>query len=301
MTKFSPATLIFALVLPACGYADRNPGSTQGEAQARAAVSPFKNPVAMSASVEHPLDLSPPEPSEVLRAIYKKEGDGSSSYDIGNEVWVSYWYGHAYRVAGHQYFTGFAYNTEASSGDGAEGSAPGDLVSISQATYAISPKGSVTVWEFVSEEHGIGRFGGRGRANAIEENHEPITHLAAGGVYMLAVPTWYLEGGTRISVSEVFLLNRERHKWQYLGSVSTGEDNSAGCADGGSEDEGLPPCAVNIGKLEFYQRPGETMPSIRVVRKGRVVDTRGKTRELDSLDVYEYVYDQVTSKYKLAG
>lgn len=290
------------LLLAACQVeADRNFSSIVGEKQIRGAASPFKNPVAMSGPSERDIESSLPDPGEVLRAIYKKAGDGSSSYDIGNQVQVSYWYGHAYQFEGRRYFTGFAYSTSAMPDSEPEISAPGDLVQISQATYAFSPEGAVTLWEFVDTERDIGQFGGREKGNAVEEGRPPVTYRTPGGDYLIAVPTWYLETGVRVKTSEIFLLNRAQKRWKYLGSITTGEDNSAGCAGGAPEDEGLPPCAVSVGKLGFYLRPGEAMPSIQVKREGKVVDSPDKTRDLGPLDSREYFYDQAASKYALVG
>lgn len=299
MTKFRSVLLPFTFLLAACQLeADPHTESSKDAIQTRMPVSPFRNPVAMSDSSQRAVSTSLPDPGEVLLAIYKKEGDGSSSYEVGNQVWVSYWYGHAYEIDGRRYFTGFAYNTGTPSEDGAGISAPGDQVEISQATYAIAPEGSVTVWEFAGAERDIGKFGGRERGNAIDEEASPQTFRTAGGDYLLAVPTWYLETGVKAKTAELFMLKRQQMHWQYLGSIATGEDNSAGCA---SDDvaEGLPPCAVNTGLLEFQPQQESEMPFIRVEMKGKVIDGPGKTRDFGPRGTAEYRYDQATSMYML--
>ncbi len=298
MPKLSCIMLLLMIGLAACeAGVDRSFSPIENEVHIRGTVSPFKNPVAMSGSSVYTPDLSPPEPGEVLRAIYKEAGDGSSSYEIDNQVWASYWYGHTYQIKGRQYFTGFAYSTkETSDGDSAT-AAPADQVEISQATYALSPEGAVTVWEFVGAKRDVGRFGGRERANSIEEGQSPVTYLMSNGDYLIAVPTWYLETGVRMTSSEVFLLSLVQNRWRYLGNIATGEDNSASCDDVTPKGEGLPPCAVSTGSLEFYLRPGQAMPSIRVTRKGKVVDSPNKTRDLGPLDSREYFYDMAVSKY----
>jgi len=299
MTKFRSALLPFTLILAAC-QPDTAPqaGSGKDAIQARTSVSPFKNPVTMSDSNQRSASVPPPEPGEVLRAIYRKEGDGSSSYAIDGQGWVSYWYGHAYEIGGRRYFTGFAYSTGEPSGDEAAVPAPGDQVTLSQATYALAPEGSVTLWEFIGAEHDIGQFGGHEKGNAIDEDGSPKTFRTAGGGYLLAVPAWYLETGVRIKTAEILLREHEQDHWQYAGSVATGEDNSAGCASDATA-EGLPPCAVSTGTLEFQPQPGVEMPLIRVVVKGMVIDSPGKTRALDVRDTAEYRYDLGKSKYEL--
>lgn len=243
-----------------------------------------------------PVDESPPEPGEVLRAIYKKAGNGSANYSIGNGIWAGYWYGHAYTVDGRRYYTGFAYNTEAADVEHGDYPAPGDTVWISQATYAQAPEGSVAVWEFVGAQRDLGRFGGRERGNAIDDRVAPLTHLTPGGDYLLAVPAWYPASGVRMSAAEVFRLERRQMRWEYLGSVATGDDNSAACAE--LPGDGLPPCSISIGELTFRQRPGEDMPSILVAMKGKIEAGPGAAGRMGSLDSREYFFDRVKRRFE---
>lgn len=236
-----------------------------------------------------------PEPGEVLRAIYKKAGNGTATYGIGDGVWVSYWYGHAYHFDGRRYFTGFAYSTAPSEGE--EGyPAPGDRVSLSQATYALAPEGSVTVWEFVGAERDIGRFGGRARGDEVDDRLPARTYATPGGDYLLAVPTWYLASGVRVGASQILRLKSPGPHWRYLGSVATGEDNTAACAQ--TPDVGLPPCRASQGELTFRQRPDKDMPSILVAIKTKAAVATGKAKELSVFDSREYFFDRTQRRYR---
>lgn len=251
----------------------------------------------MSDSSQRSAEAAPPEPGEVLRAIYKQEGDGSSSYALDGQIWATYWYGHDYEFGGRRYFTGFAYNT-VEKPDEADIPAPGDQVAISQATYVRAPEGSVALWEFVSAERDIGKFGGFEKGSSVDDGLLPQSYLTNAGDYLLVVPAWNFESGIRLRTAEIFVLKRGQEHWLYAGSIATGEDNSAGCASDAVE-EGLPPCVVSIGKLEFRPQPDVEMPAVLVAMKGKVIHSPGMTRNLGSRDVAEYRYDQEVSKYQL--
>ena len=294
-TGFREALLPFTLFLAAC-QPDAAPKAESDKyaPHNRGPVSPFKNPVALPDSGTQSAHPSYPDPAEVLRAVYRKDGDGSASYEIGNGAWASYWYGHAFEKDGRKYFTGFVYSTGSYSPEDAI-AGPGDQVSISQATYVMAPEGSVAVWEFAGAERDIGRFGGHEKGNAVDQNEVPVTYATPDGGYLLAVPAWYLEAGVVIKTAEIFRLDRQ-HRWRYLSSITTGEDNSAGCAD--DPGEGLPPCAVSLGRLLFRMRTDDTMPSIVVAKHGKVIEASGKTRELGPLDDREYFYDPSAARYQ---
>lgn len=299
MTKFRGAFLLLVFILAACqSEADHLGESSKHATQGRKSVSPFRNPVTMSDSSQRSAEAAPPDPGEVLRAIYKQEGDGSSSYELEGQIWATYWYGHDYEFDGRRYFTGFAYNTVEKPDDDADIPAPGDQVAISQATYVRAPEGSVALWEFVSAERDIGKFGGFEKGSTVDEGLLPQSYLTEAGNYLLAVTAWNLESGIRLRTAEVFVRKHGQDHWQYAGSIATGEDNSAGCASDAAA-EGLPPCAVSVGKLEFQPRPDVEMPPIRVAMMGKVIHSPGMTGNLGSRDVAEYRYDQAVSKYQL--
>lgn len=291
-----PVTLLLAACQPKAEHLAETGGPAS---QAKSPASPFNNPVALPEPSERAVDLILPEPGEVLRAIYKKAGDGSSAYSIGDRAWANYWYGHTYEIGGRRYFTGFACNTAERLDETEEGyAAPGDQVEITQATYVKAPEGSVAAWEFVGAERGIGSFGGYERANAIDDRSQAQTYSTPHGKYFLAVPTWYLDGGVRVSTSEIFCLDPSQHRWRYMGSIQTGEDNSAGCSD--DPEERLAPCAISMGSVIFRPQFEEEAPSIQVAKKGAVVEAPGKIRELGLAEAEEYLYDKAESRYQLA-
>lgn len=285
-----------ASLLTACSPQTENPARSEYRDKAKTSVALFKAPAAMPAPRQKSANEPLPEPGEVLRAIYKKAGNGSSNYSIGDGIWVSYWYGHSYYFNGRRYFTGFAYSTDVES-RGVDGyPAPGDQVSLSQATYALAPEGSVTVWEFIGAERGIGRFGGRARGDDVDDRLSPQTYTTPGDDYLLTVPTWYLASGVRMATTQIFRLKSPGPNWEYLGSIATGEDNTAACAQ--APDDGLPPCRISQGELTFRQWPDRDMPSILVAIKAKAIAATGKAKKLSAFDSREYFFDRKEKQYR---
>lgn len=249
----------------------------------------------MPALCQTSADPYPPEPGEVLRAIYKKAGDGTANYGIGDGIWVSYWCGHMYWAGGRRYFTGFAYATGTQGQSQDRYSAPGDRVTLSQATYVLAPAGSVAIWEFVCAQRNIGRFGGRDRGDEIDDRSPFQSHATPAGDYLLAVPAWRLVSGVRMYATQILRLRLPGPLWEHLGGVATGEDGTAACAQ--VSGQGASECEISQGELTFRHRSGEDMPSIVVAFKTKTVDAAGKAGKLNGFDNREYFFDRAAKKY----
>ncbi|RXY90019.1 hypothetical protein DD607_27515, partial [Salmonella sp. 3DZ2-4SM] len=79
--------------------------------------------------------------------------------------------------------------------------------------------------------------------------------------------------------------------WRYVGSVRTGEDNSAACDDGN-----VMPCTDSDGELAFVA-DGKGLPQLTVPFKGTTIEAPGKTRALGAGDTVHYRFDSKAQQY----
>lgn len=114
-------------------------------------------------------------------------------------------------------------------------------------------------------EHTIGMFGAYERAEAVDTGRKPLDYRTPEGKLLLAVPTQGFDNGTSFEGYALFVFNpgpRDELKdkvWTYVGSILTGDDNSAACADGD-----VMPCVAKTGKLTFTAQNGSDMPRLTV-------------------------------------
>jgi hypothetical protein len=244
----------------------------------------------------------PPSPDSVLYFIFQKDGDGATSYRVENGSWASYWYGYPFELDGKHYFTGFAYQTPYKFDDDDDDAAPAAdaRVTLAEATYVQAAPGSEKPWAFLGATRHVGEFGGYEKGNEIDTARQPQSLRTPSGKLLLAVPTWYLSSGTRVSSVDLFLFNPGELKgvddtrWTYLGNIATGEDNGAACDEG----SGPVPCAKSSGTVEFIARDGDDLPLVRVAMEGTAVAEAGKTRTLGATDAVEYRYDAGSKQYQ---
>ncbi len=250
-----------------------------------------------AATVATPATHAPaPSPNAVLAAIYKKDSGGATSYDAGNGRWATYWYSYAFVLNDRHYLAGFAYDAPTASDDTGQASAPGNKVDLAVATYVNSATGT---WSLAGAERDIGEFGGSGKGNEIDEARKPQSYAMANGTLLLAVPDWYLAEGTRINSYELFLFDPttvQAHgkRWNYLGDIDAGEDNSAACDEA---DGGKIACVKSIGSLSFAPQNGQAMPSVHVAMSGTRIGNTGKTQTLGAADGIDYRYDATKARY----
>lgn len=246
--------------------------------------------------------VQPPSPSSVLYLIYQKDGDGASSYEVDNGSWATYWYGYSFDLGGKHYFTGFASQTPDKYGKSDEENyADADAkVTLTQATFFTTNPDAEKPWTFQGSERYIGEFGGYEKANEVDETRKPQSYQTPSGKLLLAVPTWYLSSGTRVSSFDVLVFNpdeltkTDETRWTYLGNIVAGEDNGAAC----DEEEGaVVPCVKSSGVLSFAPQDGSDLPLIRIAVSGTEIAAPGKIRPLGSADNAEYRYDPAKQQY----
>ena len=116
------------------------------------------------------------------------------------------------------------------------------------------------------------------------------------GKLLLAVPTEGFDNGISFTGYALLVFNPagpdEGAGWTYVGSINTGEDNSAACAEGD-----VMPCVASSGELVFSAHGGSDMPRVTVKRSGTEIAGPDKTRQLGAGDTLTYAYDTATKKY----
>ena len=247
--------------------------------------------------------VQPPSPSSVLYLIFQKDGDGASSYEVENGSWATYWYGYSFDLGGKHYFTGFASQTPDKYGKSEEENnpAPDAKVTLTQATLFTTTPDAQKPWTFQGSERFIGEFGSYEKANEVDQTREAQSYETPSGKLLLAVPTWYLVSGTRVSSFDLFVFNPDEltkvdeRRWTYLGNIVAGEDNGAACDD---EAGAAMPCVKSTGALSFVAQEGADLPLIRIAMSGTEIVSAGKTRSMGSEDNVEYRYDSTKKQYQ---
>ncbi|MGK8220560.1 hypothetical protein ACRS2S_05415 [Achromobacter xylosoxidans] len=243
--------------------------------------------------------VAPPDAPTVMYAIYQIDGKGADSYEVANGSIATYWFGHAFELGGTQYFTGFTWDTREKYGKPGEDEAgPETQVNLAEATFTLTGSTAERPWKFRGMEHTIGMFGAYERAEAVDTGRKPLDYRTPEGKLLLAVPTQGFDNGTSFEGYALFVFNpgpRDELKdkvWTYVGSILTGDDNSAACADGD-----VMPCVAKTGKLTFTAQNGSDMPRLTVTPSGTEISGPGKTRKLGPADAVSYVYDEAGKKY----
>lgn len=276
-----------------------------------AAVTAAASPAALAAGPAARLDaaqatqtaqaaaVAPPDAPAVMYAIYQIDGKGADSYEVANGSIATYWFGHAFELGGTQYFTGFTWDTRERYGKPGEDEAgPETQVNLAEATFTLTGSSPERPWKFRGMEHTIGMFGAYERPEAIDTRRQPLEYRTPAGKLVLAVPTQGFDNGTSFEGYALFVFNigpRDELKdkvWAYIGSINTGDDNSAACADGD-----VMPCVARTGKLTFAAQPSGDMPRITVTPSGTEIAGPGKTRQLGAADAVTYVYDEAGKQY----
>ena len=244
--------------------------------------------------------VAPPSPDSVLYFIYKKDGDGATSYEVDYGSWVGYWYGYEFDLKGKRYFTGFGYKTPEKFGEEEEGEESGSdgPVAISQATFLLETKEGKTAWSILETDGFVGEFGANEKPLGVDRARRPQSYETPDGRLLLAVPTADFSNGVAVDGFALFVYDpegrvklRDKH-WAYLGNIAAGEDNSAACDEGN-----VMPCVSSKGTLSF-QPSGDGMPSLRVEMEGTAIASPGKTRELGAADAVTYAYDRERNSYQ---
>ena len=293
--------ILMTLLLGSCkaGVPDESPS-----AAANTPTNPVKQDVPTVAN-DHQNEAvtQPPSPSSALYFIYQKDGDGALSYEVENGSWTTFWYGYQFELDGKHYYTGFAYDTpfKFSKAEQEREPAPETKATITQSTFVLTSPGTDKPWSFQGSDRAVGEFGGYEKGNEADDTREAVSYRTPGGNLLLAIPTWYLASGTRISSFDLLVFNphelirTDEQRWVYVGNVVVGADNGAACDE---EEAAKIVCAKSAGTLSFVPLAQDEFPLLRVARSGTEIVEGGTTRTLGPADTTEYRYDAATRQYK---
>lgn len=279
------ASLMLLALLPACKQAAApSPSPATSEPPASTATQAGNdnkeaNPVDTPASGTE--SERPPSPDAVMYFIYRKDGDGATSYEIENGSVATYWHGQRFDLSGKQYFTGFAYNTPEKFSQAEKDRAPDPLtrVTLTQATFIADKPGTEKPWRAISAELFIGEFGGAEKPNQVDDSRQPVSKATGDGRLVLAIPT--LPSGAAGESGPLYSLFRfnpgeltdpdDRH-WWYLGDV---------------------PVAPGDSTLEFVpSTTGGMLPDVKVKASAAPEGV-----PLDPDGTLTYVYDEDSKAY----
>lgn len=291
-------TLVLALtsvLVVACSPTDpgASASSTPGASPSPApsAVKDAPNVADSAPSAESP---QPPRTDSVLYFISDVDGDGATSYEIANGAWINAWYGLQHTAAGKLYYTGFAWITPTRYGAARDSDEvdPEAKVTLAQATFEASAPGTESPWRFVGAEPAIGEFGAAEKGNTVDPKRKVQTWQGPDGTLLVAVPTWYLSGGSHMRLYDLLATVKATPdqgvaapRWRYVGTVEAGEDNSASC---GPDNGGLP-CRDVSAVLAFRDRAGAELPDLKLSFTG--------TGAADD-NTSEYRYDLSATTYR---
>lgn len=250
--------------------------------------------------------VTPPDAATVMDTLFQIDGKGETTVEVENGRIATYWFGHAFESEGTHYYTGFAWQTAPryTQAAGAQTEAeheagPGTRVNLAEATFVLTDPASDTPWKFRGMEPTIGEFGAYERGEDVDTGRKPREHRTPAGKLLLAVPTTNFDNGITSDGYALLVFNPERlkndidgHVWTYVGSVPTGEDNSAACADGD-----VMPCTSSTGELVFSQDGRQDMPTVTVKPSGTTISGPNKTRQLGAADVTVYAFDAASQVY----
>ncbi|HBL66476.1 MAG TPA: hypothetical protein DDZ58_11970 [Achromobacter sp.] len=236
----------------------------------------------------------------MLYAIYDVDGKGETTYEVANGSVATYWFGHAFESEGTHYYTGFAWDTADRYGKpGEDDVGPGTRVNLTEATFVLTDPASERPWKFRGMEPTIGEFGAYERGEDVDTRRKPLEFRTPAGKLLLAVPTTNFDNGITSTGYALLVFNPERlkeevdgHVWTYVGSLLTGEDNSAACADGD-----VMPCTSSKGELVFSNDGKQDMPTVTVKPSGTTISGPNKTRQLGAADITAYVFDPASKAY----
>lgn len=244
--------------------------------------------------------VAPPDVPSMLYAIYDVDGKGETTYEVANGSVATYWFGHAFESEGTHYYTGFAWDTADRYGKpGEDDVGPGTRVNLTEATFVLTDPASERPWKFRGMEPTIGEFGAYERGEDVDTRRKPLDFRTPAGKLLLAVPTTNFDNGITSTGYALLVFNPERlkeevdgHVWTYVGSLLTGEDNSAACADGD-----VMPCTSSKGELVFSNDGKQDMPTVTVKPSGTTISGPNKTRQLGAADITAYVFDPASKAY----
>lgn len=300
MTRLAwPMTM--ALALCACNRAPTSPGTTPPVDQTPAGAPTAKDipPVSNAAQKAPAPAIRPPSADSVLYVIYGKDGDGATSYEVGDGSWVNWWYGYEFAFKGRQWYTGFSWMSPEKFGEDADQpDGPDTTVAIGQATFEMTREHSPKPWAQIDTDGYVGEFGAYAKAVAVDTKRKPERFDSGDGRMLLAIPT--VSSGNGVASYGYALLVFDPDKvaplrnglWAYLGLALAGTDNADACDQGQ-----VMPCESSTGILSFQAAPDGGLPGVTITLAGTTIDQPGKVRTLGAQDAVHYHFDTGQGHY----
>ena len=197
----------------------------------------------------------------VMHTIYQVDGQGKDSYEVANGSVATYWWPRL-RTERHALLHRLHLGHRERYGKPGEDDAGPDT----RSTWPKPPhadrlhaRQALAVSRH-DQHHRQFRRLRKARVRRPQAQARRIPHAA--GQLVLALPTDGFDNGTSFTGYALFVFNpgpRDELKdkvWTYVGSVNTGSDNSAACADGD-----VMPCVSSQGELSFAAHGGSDMPA----------------------------------------
>lgn len=239
----------------------------------------------------------PPSPDAVLYIVYQRDGDGAHCYEVDDGALVSFWLGHAFRLAGQDYFVALTCRTAARSGLEGDGRMmrPG-CVAIGQATFmaARAPGANSDPaagrWLQLETDGYVGEFGCNDQPDPLDPQRPVLSQATTDGRLLLAVPTRSFFNGSGYLRYALFLfdpLNADSlpfRRWGYLGSVLAGLE----------EDQGN---TAGAGSLAFGPAGGEGLPSLLIPAEPSRTCAPTAAGDPPPLDGLTYTFDAKAGRY----
>ena len=281
--------LVAVCVLVACtDVPDAGPPAVQADRGVAAVADPVDTRAAASPA--------PPDEAEVRVALHGEDAVAGAADDDGHLGIL--WLGYPFTDAGVHRFTGFVTTTRRFDAMDAEDAllTHDDTVALGQATF----EWTGAAWHVQSTDGYVGEFGRNVKPEALDTTRAVARHDTADGRMLIAVPTRDFINGSAQQRFAVFVFDPasvaqpQGRPWRYLGSVDSGEDNAAACAEGE-----VMPCIRAVGTLTFAAATGDArLPDLEVIYTGTTIAAPGRTRALGPADTQRYRFDDETEQYE---
>ncbi len=173
-----------------------------------------------------------------------------------------------------------------------------DRANLAEATFVRWPAPTRRSRKFRGQEWTIGALGAYDRPTTPIPGASRLNIAPPTAALLRAVPTSSFDRGISSTGYALLLFNPRRSEddvdskvWRYVGTVRTGEDNSAACDEGN-----VMPCTGSDGELAFAA-DGNGLPRLTVTFKGTTLEGPQDPRTLGAGDTVHYTFDSATQQY----
>lgn len=238
----------------------------------------------------------PPSSAEAMAALCGKAPVEAEGCMVEGQH-ITAWQGISYEIDDVPGFALLATVTEEAGSGEIDYSAPGDMLSLAQVSYAFKDGR----WTRTGREINFGSIAVSGAAGnpPMTETDKPVFRLKTADGVMVGIPTTRLElGGIAIAGYSLFRSKPEKGQlaWVYAGDVVTGTDNGADC-DAETPDR---PCYASTGTLKPAGTKEPKLPDwphLAVSRTGTVMGNDGKVHALRESSGVIWAYDAKRGVY----